>query len=119
MGVLLDVPTIGCAKSRLCGRHGEPGPAVGDWTPLTDERDAGDVMGAVLRTREKVNPIFVSVGHRIDLEAAVKVVLACVDRTRIPKPTREADRWVGEVKVGRNRETSRKGPPGGGQGALF
>lgn len=96
MGLLLDVPTIGCAKSRLCGVHDEPGQNVGDWAKLQDQK-TGEVIGAVLRTREGVKPIFVSPGHMISLANAIAVTLGCLDRTRIPKPTREADKLVRQL----------------------
>lgn len=98
MGLILDRPTVGCAKSRLCGVHDEPGPKVGDWAELVDEK-TGDVIGAVLRTREYVKPIFVSVGHKISLERSIDIVVGCLDRTRIPKPTREADKFVNSLKI--------------------
>ena len=97
MGLILDISTIGCAKSRLCGVHDEPGPRVGDWAELVDGK-TGELIGAVLRTREKVKPIYISVGHKISLERAIEIVLGCLDRTRIPKPTREADKYVRELK---------------------
>jgi deoxyribonuclease V len=95
MGLLLGRPTIGCAKSRLCGEYKEPGLKKGNWSPLTDK---GGTIGAVLRTRDQVKPVFVSPGHRITLKTAVEIVLQCCDRFRIPKPTREADRFVGSIK---------------------
>lgn len=97
LGLILDRPAIGCAKSRLTGVHGEPGPNVGDRAELTDTKTGG-VIGSVLRTRARVKPIYVSVGHRISLEAAVEIVLNCMDGTRIPKPTREADKYVRSLK---------------------
>jgi deoxyribonuclease V len=96
MGLLLGMPTIGCAKSRLCGVHDEPGNRVGDWAELKDEKTS-EVIGAVLRTREGVKPIFVSAGHMISLKNAIEVALGCLDRTRIPKPTREADKFVRQL----------------------
>lgn len=99
MGLLLDVPTIGCAKSRLCGVHDEPGQHVGDWAKLQDGK-TGEVIGAVLRTREGVKPIFVSPGHMISLASAITITLGCLDRTRIPKPTREADKLVRQLTRG-------------------
>jgi deoxyribonuclease V len=95
MGLCLGIPTIGCAKSRLVGEHDEPGRNVGDFRPLIFE---GKVVGAVLRTRKDVKPLYISPGHMIDLETAVKITLACLDGTRIPKPTREADRFVAALK---------------------
>ncbi|TDO01460.1 MULTISPECIES: deoxyribonuclease V [Halomonas] len=91
LGLWLDLPTIGVAKSRLCGRHGEPGPARGNWTPLVDGPQ-DEVIGAVLRSRVKVKPIFVSPGHRVSLPTALEWVTACLGRTKLPEPTRLADR---------------------------
>ncbi|MCG6659350.1 deoxyribonuclease V [Halomonas campisalis] len=91
LGLWLDLPTIGVAKSRLCGRHGEPGPERGDWSPLTDGPE-DEVIGAVLRSRAGVKPIFVSPGHRLSLTTALHWVTACLGRTKLPEPTRLADR---------------------------
>ncbi|APE31610.1 endonuclease V [Halomonas aestuarii] len=91
LGLWLDLPTIGVAKTRLCGRHEEPGPARGDWTPLVDGPD-DETIGAVLRSRAKVKPIFVSPGHRVSLATAVDWVIRCLGRTKLPEPTRLADR---------------------------
>ncbi|MBI4203184.1 MAG: deoxyribonuclease V [Chloroflexi bacterium] len=87
LGVLADLPAIGCAKSRLTGKHGELGQDKGAWSPL---KDKGEVVGAALRTREGVRPLYVSVGHRIDLATALRWTLACCSRYRIPEPTRLA-----------------------------
>jgi len=95
MGMILDKPTIGCAKSRLIGSFEEPGPEVGDHSRLAQD---GKTIGVVLRTRRNVKPIFVSQGHKISLKTCVDITLQCSDGYRIPKPTREADRFVGEVK---------------------
>ena len=89
LGLVLDLPTIGVAKSRLIGTHGEPGPNRGDWTPLLDKDEQ---IGAVLRTRANVRPVFVSIGHRISLESAIAFVLACTLRFRLPEPIRVSDR---------------------------
>jgi deoxyribonuclease V len=97
LGLLLDTPTIGCAKSLLIGTHGRLPLAAGAWTPL---RDADEVIGAVLRTRKAVNPIYVTQGHRISLATALEFVLAVLDGYRIPRPTRDADRFVAAVKRG-------------------
>ncbi len=86
-GVSLNKPSIGCAKSRLCGTHHEPGPEAGSYASL---RDGGEVIGAVLRTRRKVSAIYVSVGHRTDLETAIAYVLGCCKGYRLPEPTRRA-----------------------------
>jgi deoxyribonuclease V len=95
LGVLLDTPAVGCAKSRLCGTYVEPDERKGSWTQLVDETDADEVIGAVVRTRNGVRPVFVSVGHRIDLETAVSLVLGCATRYRLPEPTRWAHRIAG------------------------
>jgi deoxyribonuclease V len=88
IGVLLDIPAIGCAKTRLVGDHREPGVRKGSWSDLRYE---GGIVGAVLRTRHGVRPLFVSPGHRIDTEGAVSFVLSCVGNYRIPEPLRCAD----------------------------
>lgn len=97
MGVLLDHPSIGCAKSRLIGTHDEPGEAVGDWTPLTDR---GEIVGAVVRSRAKMKPLFVSIGHRVDLPTAIAVVLSCTRGYRLPETTRRAHKLVSEQGEG-------------------
>ena len=104
MGILLDKPSIGCAKSRLIGTFEEPGPRAGEHSPLTD---SGEVIGAVLRTRDNVNPVFISPGHKVDLPSCIDIIMKCVDGYRIPKPTRVADQFVGEVKRGEYAPTDR------------
>lgn len=89
LGVFLDRPAIGVAKSRLTGAHAAPGPERGDWTPLVD---GDETIGAVLRTRARVNPLFVSIGHRVSLQTAIRLVLACGRGYRLPEPCRLADR---------------------------
>jgi deoxyribonuclease V len=95
MGILFDKPTIGCAKSRLVGEHNEPDRKAGSTTPLMLE---GERLGVVLRTRDDVRPIYVTTGHRVSLDSAVQLVKQCVDGFRIPKPTREADRYVRDLR---------------------
>lgn len=101
LGVLLDLPAVGCAKSRLCGTYVEPGEKKGSWTRLVESNERGhgscqdQVIGAVVRTRDRVRPVFVSVGHRMDLETAVALVLDCATRYRLPEPTRWAHRVAG------------------------
>lgn len=95
MGVILDHPSVGCAKSRLIGTHEEPGQVVGDWVPLTDE---GEIIGAVVRSRSKARPLFVSIGHRVDLSTAIAVVLACTRGYRLPETTRLAHKLAGEQR---------------------
>jgi deoxyribonuclease V len=97
LGVLLDVPAIGCAKSILIGEHGEPGKTAGSWTELVDPKN-GECIGAAVRTRDGVQPVYVSQGNRVSLETAIRLTLAVSDGFRIPRPTREADRFAGEVK---------------------
>lgn len=95
LGVLLDLPSVGCAKSRLVGEHGEPGPRRGDSTPLVL---AGRRVGAVVRTRDGVKPLWVSPGHRIGTREAVRWTLACC-RTRVPEPIRLAELIVNCLKA--------------------
>ncbi|MGD0221779.1 MAG: deoxyribonuclease V [Terriglobia bacterium] len=95
LGLLLDCPTIGCAKSILVGEAVEPGAQAGSVAPLVDK---GETVGMALRTRGQVRPIYVTIGHRVSLGSAVRIVAQCVDGFRIPKPTREADHWVGELR---------------------
>ena len=105
LGVLLDRPTIGCAKSRLVGTHPAPGPEAGARAPLVDH---GETIGTVVRTRAGVAPLFVSVGHRVSLATAVELVLACcrpAARSRLPEPTRLADKRT-KVEAGRLRAAS-------------
>jgi deoxyribonuclease V len=96
LGVLLDHPTLGVAKSILTG---EPGRALssekGSRTPLIDE---GETIGGVLRTRTDVNPVYVSVGHRLTLDDAVALTLDCSPRYKIPEPTRQAHRLSREIE---------------------
>ena len=89
LGVLTDLPTIGVAKSRLCGRHEEPPAERGGRVPLTDK---GQTIGIVLRSRTRSRPLYVSGGHRIALEPAVELVLATLTGYRLPEPTRVADK---------------------------
>ncbi len=95
VGVICGVPTVGCAKSRLVGEHREPGAVRGS---RCEVRDRGAVVGSVLRTRHGVRPVYVSVGHLIDLRTAERLVLRCATMFRLPEPTRLADKLVGEAK---------------------
>ena len=97
MGLWLDRPTIGVAKSRLYGRHGEVGPQRGDEAELTDKN--GNVIGTVLRTREKTNPLYISPGHMMDVKHATEFVLACGAGYRLPEPTRWAHKVAGGEKL--------------------
>ncbi len=87
IGVIFDKPSIGCAKSRLTGSYYEPGLEKGSWSFLYD---GTEVIGAVLRTKEKAPPVFVSIGHRIDLKSAIEIILNCCRGDRLPEPTRLA-----------------------------
>jgi deoxyribonuclease V len=89
LGLLVDLPSIGVAKTRLHGHHGAAPEARGAWTPL---RADGEVIGAVLRTRIGVKPLYVSPGHRVSLETAVAYVMGCCTRFRLPETTRHAHR---------------------------
>jgi deoxyribonuclease V len=89
LGLWIDLPTIGCAKSILTGTHAPVGDEVGDWVPLMSH---GEVIGAVLRTRSRVAPMIISQGHRISLETSIHYVLACGKGYRLPEPTRQADK---------------------------
>ena len=87
LGLWLDLPTIGCAKSRLCGAHEEPGSEKGCWMPLLDD---GEEIGRVVRTRARVKPLYISPGHKVGFDAALEIVLQCSRGYRLPEPTRQA-----------------------------
>jgi len=95
IGILFDKPTIGCAKSRLVGEHQDPDRRAGSTSPLMLE---GERLGVVLRTRDNVRPIYVTTGHRVSPDTAVGLVKQCLDGFRIPKPTREADHYVRDLR---------------------
>lgn len=92
IGLLLDLPAIGCAKSRLCGRHEEPGFEKGDFALLKDNKE---IIGAVVRTRRNVRPVFVSTGYKCDLPTSLEFVLNACTRFRLPETTRFAHRLAG------------------------
>jgi deoxyribonuclease V len=96
VGLLADVPSIGVAKSRLIGEHELVPQEKGEWVALTDEEE---IIGAVLRTRTGVAPLFVSIGHRVSLATAVRWVMACVTRYRLP----ETSRWAHRMASGQGR----------------
>ena len=87
LGLFLEKPTIGCAKSSLCGTSGAPGDEPGDFSEI---KDGDETIGAVLRTRRSVKPLYISVGHKINLPEAVRWVLNCCRGYRLPEPTRLA-----------------------------
>ncbi len=96
MGIIIDRPSIGCAKSRLYGTHRQPAPQAGSWVHLYAGQE---VIGAVVRTRTDVQPLYVSIGHKIDLESAIDYVLNCCRGYRLPETTRYAHRVAGGEKL--------------------
>lgn len=88
IGVLADIPSIGCAKSLLVGRHALLSDERGAWMPLYDRKE---IVGAALRTRSGTKPVYISAGHRVSLESAIDIVMACTTRYRLPETTRAAD----------------------------
>jgi deoxyribonuclease V len=103
LGLFFDKPTIGCAKSRLTGVYEEPSFEKGAYSLLKDEKvkqkNQPEIIGAVVRTRRNVKPVFVSVGHRCLLKDAIKVVLDCAVKYRLPEPTRLAHQAVSKLKL--------------------
>jgi deoxyribonuclease V len=95
LGLWLGVPTIGCAKSWLLGEYDDPGLKRGDWAPLRDE---AETLGGVLRTRDRVRPLFVSPGHLCDLESAIRIVLENTPKYRLPLPARLAHQYVNDLR---------------------
>ncbi|WP_163340503.1 deoxyribonuclease V [Desulfopila sp. IMCC35008] len=87
LGVVTGIPCIGSAKSRLCGSHGDIPETKGEWTPLYHRNE---VIGAVVRSRRNVKPIYVSAGHKVSLESAVTIVMHCITRYKLPETTRQA-----------------------------
>jgi deoxyribonuclease V len=96
LGLFLNTPTLGCAKSRLIGTYDEPNTEKGSFSWLYDEDEK---IGAVLRTRTGVKPLFISPGHLCSFEDAIKYTLACTTQYRLPEPTRIAHQTVGKVKA--------------------
>jgi len=96
IGVILDKPSIGCAKSILVGGHAPLDDAAGSWGPLLDK---GEIVGAALRTRPGVTPVYVSIGHRVDLDTAIQIVMGCCRGYRLPEPTRLAHQVAGGAQV--------------------
>lgn len=96
-GLFLNRPTFGCGKSVLTGKFEEPAPERGAWSPMTDR---GETIGAALRTKNRVNPVFVSPGHLLDLETAIQLTLRCDGGYRLPEPTRRAHLLVNALRRG-------------------
>lgn len=107
LGLLTDLPTIGCAKSRLWGQHGPPGAEAGCHVPLLEGKE---VLGAVLVTKAQSNPLYVSIGHKVDLETALYWVQACCRGYRLPEPTRLAH-LAAAGQLGPDQEYVRESPP--------
>ena len=108
LGLLLNMPTIGCAKSRLCGKHGELTDEAGSYAELTDK---GEVIGAALRTKAGVNPIYVSIGHKLDLPSAIKWVINCCRGYRLPEPCRLAHLAAGGKLTAQNIKPNQSQQP--------
>lgn len=90
MGILLDKPTIGCAKTWLWGKYKEPAKSRGAFSYLLDTEEKK--LGAVLRTRDNIKPVYVSPGHKIDIASATRIILMCTKIYRLPEPLRAAHR---------------------------
>ncbi|CDZ76029.1 Endonuclease V [Legionella massiliensis] len=97
LGLVFDIPTIGCGKSRLYGKAEEPGAKRGDFSNLYDKDEK--IIGAVLRTRSGVKPLYISVGHKISLTRARELILQLAPKYRLPETTRLADRLAAEFKL--------------------
>lgn len=95
LGLFLDKPTIGCAKSRLSGKYTSVGEKKGDYALL---KEGEEILGAVLRTRREVKPIFISPGHKINLPNSIEIVLKCIIKYRLPLPVREAHIFVNQIR---------------------
>ncbi|BCR05962.1 endonuclease V [Desulfuromonas versatilis] len=95
LGLWLGLPTVGCAKSRLCGEYEPPGPARGDRQPL---QLGGEQVGVVLTTRDRVKPLFISPGHLVDIDTAAQLTLECCGRYRMPEPTRLAHHLTNRLR---------------------
>jgi deoxyribonuclease V len=102
MGLVFDKPSIGCAKSLLFGRYQEPDQEKGAWADLRDPQ--GHIIGAVVRSKPKTTPIFVSIGHRLDLPTAIRLLIECARGVRIPEPTRLAHNFVTQLSRGGGRQ---------------
>lgn len=95
MGILLDLPTVGCAKSKLFGTYKEPAPKRGSLSIIKGKEN--EILGAALRTKDDVRPVFVSLGHKMNLEDAVKLTLKVARKYRIPEPLRQAHQSANRI----------------------
>ncbi|HKQ99048.1 MAG TPA: deoxyribonuclease V [Pyrinomonadaceae bacterium] len=109
VGLLINRPTFGCAKSVLVGRYEEPGEERGNWTELIDPKNH-EVVGAAVRTKTRVQPIFVSPGHLIDHEGAIRLTLECDGGYRQPEPTRRAHHLVNALRRGERPASDDENP---------
>ena len=121
VGLIIQRPTLGCAKSVLVGKFEEPGGERGSWSPMVDK---GETVGAAVRTKARVQPVYVSPGHLIDLEGAIDLTLRCDGGYRQPEPTRRAHLLVNALRRGERSPTSeastaKSGDGAEGQGSLF
>lgn len=112
-GVLIDKPTIGCAKSLLVGKYKEPDEKAGSYSYLYD---SGEIIGVALRTRDNVQPVFVSIGHKITLDESIEIIMQSIRGYRIPEPTRQAHMLVNALRRGEIKPGTRTKPE---QGDLF
>jgi len=103
VGLIINRPTLGCAKSVLVGKYEEPSAERGSWSPMVDK---GETVGAALRTKNKVQPVYVSPGHLIDLPGAVELTLSCDGGYRQPEPTRRAHLLVNALRRGERTEVA-------------
>ena len=101
LGLFLDIPTIGCAKSRLCGSHGTVANEPGSWAELFD-RD--EVIGVALRTKTRSRPLYISIGHKVNLPLAIHWVLSCCRGYRLPEPTRLAHLAASRRSIEKNKQ---------------
>lgn len=96
LGLLLDIPTIGCAKNILVGHYDEPEIDAGNYNPIFFN---GKVIGAVLRTKRSVSPVFISPGHKMDLTSSIDIVMKTCRGYRLPEPTRQAHLLVNRIRT--------------------
>ncbi|CUS96514.1 endonuclease V [Candidatus Kryptobacter tengchongensis] len=106
-GVLIDKPTIGCAKSLLVGKYKEPDEKAGSYSYLYD---SGEIIGVALRTRDNVQPVFVSIGHKITLDESIEIIMQSIRGYRIPEPTRQAHMLVNALRRGEIKPGTRTKP---------
>ncbi|MBI4809900.1 MAG: deoxyribonuclease V [Ignavibacteriales bacterium] len=105
LGLVLDLPTLGCAKSILVGKYKEFQPEAGCYSYLIDKEE---IVGAALRTKRNVKPVYVSIGNRITLEGALELIMKCVKGYRIPEPTRQAHLLVNSLRSSENMKLINK-----------